>query len=121
MGMRKKGGRKKHIDTQRTMVYAEPGASVYGQITRAFGNGRFEVACSDSITRICKVRGSFYRRVWIQANDIVLVSLRGEDEKGDIFHKYHPYEIKQLKKSNAIPENFVDTEATTANIEFDAL
>lgn len=120
--MKKKGGKKKaYMDSQRTMVFAEPGVSVYGQVTRAFGTGRFEIACSDAITRICKIRGSFHRRVWIQVNDIVLVSLRGEDEKGDIFHKYYPYEIKQLRKSNAIPDNFVDTEATTANIEFDAL
>lgn len=118
--MRKKGGRKQHIDTQRTMVFAEQNKSVYGQVIRAFGNGRFEVACSDSLNRVCKIRGSFRRRVWIQQNDIVLISLRGEEDgKGDIFHKFYPYEIKQLRESNLIPDNFLETENTTTNIEFD--
>lgn len=117
--MRKKGGRSKNSNTQRTMVYAEAGTSVYGQIQRVFGSGRFEVACSDSITRVCKVRGKLYKRVWIQLNDIVLVSNREEDDKGDIIHKYFPYEIKQLKDSKSIPETFSGNNENAAAIEFD--
>lgn len=119
--MRKKGGRKKNRDTQRTMVFAEQGESTYGQIIRAYGSGRFDIACADSINRIGKLRGKFIRKVWIRANDIVLVSLRGEDGKCDIIHKYHDYEIKQLKESNLIPENFQEVENTTADIEFDTI
>lgn len=116
--MRKKGGRSKNINAQRTMIYAEPGISEYGQVTRAFGSGRFEVVCTDSSTRVCKVRGSMYKRVWIQINDIVLVSNREEDNKGDIIHKYFPYEIKQLKDSKLIPENFSGDKENAAAIEF---
>lgn len=118
--MRKKGGKKKNADIQRTMVYAESGASTYGQISRAFGSGRFEVICADSSIRTCKVRGSLYKRVWIQINDIVLVSNREENDKGDIIHKYYPYEIKQLRDSKLIPDSFTgNRENVTANIEFD--
>ncbi|ELA47830.1 translation initiation factor eIF-1A [Vavraia culicis subsp. floridensis] len=116
--MRKKGGRSKNINAQRTMIYAEPGISEYGQVTRALGNGRFEVVGTDSSTRVCKVRGSMYKRVWIQINDIVLVSNREEDNKGDIMHKYFLYEIKQLKDSKLIPENFSGDKENAAAIEF---
>ena len=44
-------------------------------------------------------------RVWIRAGDLVLVSLRDEDDnKGDIILKYNPDEFRELKKKGELPE-----------------
>ena len=45
-------------------------------------------------------------RVWINAGDIILVSLREfGDEKADVIHKYYPEEAYELQDLNEIPEN----------------
>jgi len=44
------------------------------------------------------------KKVWINKDDIILVSLRDfEDGKCDVIHKYTPDEIAQLKKSGKLP------------------
>ena len=45
-------------------------------------------------------------RVWINAGDIILVSLREfGDEKADVIHKYYPEEAYELQDMKEIPEN----------------
>ncbi|KAG0440718.1 Eukaryotic translation initiation factor 1A [Dictyocoela muelleri] len=103
----------------RSLVYAEEGVSIYGQVIKPMGAGRFEVLCSDSIRRLCKLRGSLLRRIRISPDDIVLICFRiGEPKKGDIVYKYFLSEVKILKDSREIPENFTD-EVDSFNIEFD--
>jgi len=76
----------------------------YGQVTKLLGNCRLEVACFDGVARLCHIRGSMRKKVWISVNDVVLVSLRDfEDAKGDIIYKYDIPEINYLKKENEIP------------------
>lgn len=93
---------------------------MYGQIVRPFGSGRFEVVCSDSLLRVCKIRGSLHKRVWIQPNDIVLVLIReNEPHKGDIILKYFPPEVKILRDNKHIPDNFMEEAEKGVNLEFD--
>lgn len=78
----------------------------YGQVTKLLGNCRLEVNCFDGATRLCHIRGSMRKKVWIKINDLVLVSLRDfEDSKADIIYKYDLDEINYLKKEKEIPEN----------------
>lgn len=71
----------------------------YGLILRKLGDGRFEVKCSDGETRIGRVRGKMRKRVWINPNDLVLVSLRQDftdDKKADIISKYTQSDGRKL-------------------------
>ena len=54
--------------------------------------------------KICHVCGKMRKRVWINENDIILVSVREFAKgKGDIIHKYTNDEARTLKKDNLIP------------------
>jgi translation initiation factor 1A len=78
----------------------------YGQVTKLLGNCRLEVLCFDGVNRLCHIRGSMRKKVWIKVNDIVLISLREfEQAKADIIYKYEIPEINYLKKENEIPDN----------------
>lgn len=70
---------------------------IYGHVEKVLGDMRCSVLCMDGIERVCRIRGKFKRRVWINTGDVVLVALRTfEDKKADIIHKYMPEEIKSL-------------------------
>ena len=52
------------------------------------GNGRLEAHCFDGVRRLCHIRGKMRKRVWVNAGDIVLISLREfQDNKGDVIAK----------------------------------
>ena len=78
----------------------------YGQVTKLLGNCRLEISCFDGISRICHIRGSMRKKIWIGLNDVVLVSLRDfEENKGDVIYKFDLPEINYLKKENEIPND----------------
>ena len=73
---------------------------------RLLGNGRVEVQCCDNVKRMATIRGKLRNRVWINAGDIILVSLREfGDDKGDVIHKYYPEEAFELQEMEEIPAN----------------
>lgn len=73
---------------------------VLGIVTKILGNARFTVSCSDGKIRVCRVRGSMRRRVWIKKGDLVLVSPWDfqSDKKGDIIWRYRAQDSYALKK-----------------------
>ena len=78
----------------------------YAQILRLLGNGRLEANCFDGKKRVCTIRGKMRGRVWMNAGDVILVSLREfGDEKADVIHKYYPVEAFEMQESGEIPEN----------------
>ena len=69
------------------------------------GNSRCECKCNDGRTRLGIIRGTLIKRVWIQLNDLVLVSLRDyQDDKADIIHKYNSEEEKSLRQYGEIEQ-----------------
>ena len=57
-------------------------------------------------------------RVWINAGDIILVSLREfGDEKADVIHKYYPEEAYELQDLGEIPENIAINEGVPEEVE----
>ena len=52
----------------------------------------------DGTKRMCTIRGKLRNRVWINAGDLILVSLREDfgDEKADVIHKFYPEEAFEL-------------------------
>lgn len=76
---------------------------VYGFVDKLLGDRRINVKCQDGKTRLCKVRGKYKGRLYIHPNDILLVSLREEDDtKGDIIAKYRQDEVHELKRLGEI-------------------
>jgi len=116
MTINKKGGKKgkkvkRQVDEiERPLVLKENGQE-YCQVTKLLGNCRVEGNCFDNKVRICNIRGTMRKKVWIKANDIVIVSLREfEDNKADIIYLYQQKEVKKLIKMGEIPENVIVTE-----------
>ena len=106
----KKGGKKhkrgKNQDTSsKTIRYKEEGQE-YAQIKSCNGNCRFTVMCFDGVERKAVLCGAMRKRKFVNANDIVLVSLRDfQDEKADVIHKYTSSEVTRLEKLGEIDFN----------------
>ena len=95
---------------KRELLYKEEGQE-YAQILALLGNGRVQANCFDGVKRMCTIRGKLRNRVWINAGDIILVSLREfGDEKADVIHKFYPEEAFELQDLGEIPENITINE-----------
>lgn len=130
-GNKKKRGKNGISDFNRTLDYAVKG-QYYAQVYKILGSGRFMVKCYEKDTKtnefilsekICHVRGKMRKKVWVNDNDLVLISIREFDKtKGDILHKYTYYEAKKLIKQNLIPSielvNGKVEENTDVNFEY---
>ena len=104
----KKGGKKsrrtKHIHDEISIDYKTEGQE-YGQVIKLLGNNRLSVYCFDGTKRMCNIRGKMRKRIFINKDDIVLVSLRDfQDEKGDIVHKYCEEHKRTLIDNNIISD-----------------
>ena len=100
---------------------------LYGRVIRNLGNLNMNVYCNDNVIRICKVRGSMRKRIWINVGDLVIISLRNFEneglkkdmseaekraiDRGDIVHKIDPSLHSKAKKLDFInPKLFVALE-----------
>ena len=110
-GNKRKKGKNGTVELHRILDYAQEG-QLYGQVSKTLGAGRFKVTCfeldlkNDFILseKICHVCGKMRKRVWINENDIILISTREfTKDKGDIIHKYTNDEARTLKKQKLIP------------------
>ena len=107
-----KGCRKMKNSTgtsNRTLEFKEAGQE-YGLVTDMLGNGRCRCVCSDSVTRLCMIRGNMRKGSTnrIFKGDLVLVSLRDfQDSKADIVHLYKSEEVRSLKDYKELDENFM--------------
>ena len=80
------------------------GETEYAKINTLLGNGRAQVIILDSgESKLGHIRGSMYKKVWINKNDIVLVSLRDfENTKCDIIFKYDDDQVRYLSRHENI-------------------
>jgi len=95
----------------------------YAMVTKALGDRRFECQCADGKLRQCKIRGKFRGRLFVQVHDILLISLRENDDlKADIIQKYRPEEVIELKSLKEFSDkDFVVEGETEGNVEGDSL
>lgn len=102
-------------DGKRALLFAEDGQA-YARITQTLGNGRFEGLCSDGQKRLMHVRGAMRKRVWVAANDLVLIGLRDfQDGKADIIYRYQDDEARTLHAYEEIPRSLLQTAERGAN------
>lgn len=112
----KKGGKKYKkkkttTEVERPLEFKIEGQE-YCQVVKLLGNCRLEGQCFDGKTRLCHIRGSMRKKVWLTSGDIVLVSLRDfEDAKCDVILKYTVKEARSLKSYGELPSNVKINEA----------
>jgi len=77
----------------------------YARVIKRYGDGRFQVQClGDGHIRLAHVRGKLWKRVWVNPQDLVLISMRSyQDQKTDVVHKYTEEEERCLCKSGELP------------------
>ena len=126
-----KGGKKKRRGKSdanfvvRELILKDGPCQEYAQVIKLLGNGRLEAKCFkkniangkfvdfSSKNRICLIRGSMRKRIWIASNDLILISLREfDDNKGDVIHKYEENEAKKLMRRCEIPNIVLNTHVT---------
>jgi translation initiation factor 1A len=81
---------------------------MYARIIRNLGNRNLLCFCNDNKIRLCHIRGSMRKKVWMNVGDLVLISIRDfekkpedtgkEYQKGDIVAKYDHEHLSKLKK-----------------------
>jgi translation initiation factor 1A len=125
MGKNKFGGSgaksyKNNQQASRQLQFREESQD-YARVETLLGSGHVKVIClTDNIQRHATICGRMYKKVWINKDDIVLVSIREyQDDKCDIIFKYTPDEFKLLKKYGEIVENSNTITNTYDLIEFD--
>lgn len=70
----------------------------YAHILKALGDRRFSMLTDTGTEIIGKLRGSMRRREFVMVGSTVLCSLRPEERKADILHKYTDTHVKLLRK-----------------------
>ena len=130
----KKGGKNykkgKHV-TDEPIVYERLEDQMYGRVLKLLGGCNALVYCNDNKERLCHIRGSMRKKVWIATGDIVLISVRDFDTitstkstdigRGDICARYDPKVIYRIReKDKTINERlFINIEKSdgSGNIE----
>ena len=113
-----KGGKnykkKKHTNENEVVQFVEKeDDQVYARVIKMLGGNNITAYCNDDVLRLCHIRGSMRKRVWLNPGDIILISLRAPpDEKGDVVMKYDPGLLGKLKKLHDInPRLFLAIES----------
>lgn len=103
-----KKGKNSSTNSEQETIDIEWGQQ-YARVIRADGDGRFIVITNDGQMVSALVCGRMWKRVWINKDDIVVISLRegmdaannktyGEMPKGDIVSKISPTVYGKLKR-----------------------
>lgn len=120
----KKGGKKfkkgkkstNHFSKKLILKNEEEGVDdqEYGKILKVSGGGRFRVFCFDGRERMGTICGQMRKRVWVKADDVVLVCLWTgiQDDKCTIIHKYDSDEAYKLRDMGEFPKEVQLGEAT---------
>ena len=116
-GKNVKRGKNQKFEEARELVFKEDGQE-YAQVQKMLGNGRLEAYCFDGKKRLCHIRGTMRRRIWVQQGDIILVGLRDfQDSKADVILKYTDAESRNLKVYGELPDTAKIGEYGAANEE----
>jgi len=103
-GKSSKRGKSGNPDTNRELIFKDNGQE-YGTVVKVLGGRRLEIQCMDGEKRQCIIRGAMRNRVYVNVNDLVLVSIREfQNGTGDILHKYMPDEVRSLISYKEIPD-----------------
>ena len=101
--------------TQSSELILKEQGQEYAKVLALMGEGRVQAICADGVERICHIRGTLRKKVWIVKDDIILVSLRDfQDKKADILVKYCEQEVRLLRSMGEI--NTIDKVKDSAEV-----
>lgn len=86
---------------------------LFGRVLQILGNRNTLVFCNDNEIRLCHIRGSIRKDMWINVGDVVLISVRELNDKsekyqkGDILHRYDRDFYSKLKKEKGFNEKLL--------------
>ncbi len=97
----KKGGH--GPQTNGELPTADTPDKTYATVKKRLGGKIVEVVCRDGKERQARIPGTFYKRVWFNPGDIILVQIDPIDPTAmHILYKYMPNESVQLKAKGLI-------------------
>lgn len=122
-GKRKRRGKKGNaLNTAHQQVtYKKQNSNqMYARAVKMLGDCRIQCLCDDLVTRTGHIPGKFRKRVYINTDDILLVTTRefDPDKKNktgtvDIIYKYTSNEANKLRKAKEISPKMCAEEAKT--------
>jgi translation initiation factor 1A len=113
-GKTRRKGKKNYEEVHNTRITYREDGQEYAYVIKMLGNGRLEAFCYNSNKnlnivgkiRLCNIRGSMRKRVWIIPGDTILVGLRSfQDSRADVIHKYSTDDVHILKNRGYIPND----------------
>ena len=109
-GKKFKKGKKKgnNFKEDKELVLKDPKENEnYGLVKSAKGNGRFDIEIPDGTTKVGILAGKHRKRMWINADDIVLVGVWDfQPGKCSILHKYSEGHVQKLIEKREILSTF---------------
>ena len=111
-----KGGKKfkrgkKQSFHEKKLIYKNPKEDQeYGKVITCVGNRRFQIRCFDGKERLGILAGNMRKNLWINKDDIVLISrwdFTTNNDKCSIIHKYDYDEATKLQKEGEFPNNII--------------
>jgi len=126
-GKKKRRGKNDTTVSTRLLFEIESKDQEYARVNKLLGDGRMLATCFKKVTdgfsskeRVCKVRGSMRKRVWINVDDFIMISLRDcntTDDKADIIHKYNDSEVRKLMRKGHLPNIVINAPVETTKEE----
>ncbi len=81
----------------------------YAKVLRMLGNRRLIALTNEDKQILCHIPGKFKSRVWINSDDIILITLRDyQADKSDVIYKYTAQEVKKLVKMGELSKILSD-------------
>ncbi len=80
-----------------------------GYVTQLLGFGRMYVKCSDGKIRLCQIKGSLSRYLWVGEGDLVIVKPWAveHEKKADVLYKYDKNSWGDLKAKGYLKDNLI--------------
>ena len=122
-GKHHKKGKKKRPDNNpvsdnRVELAGE--SQVYALVKAKCGGNRLNVECSDGKVRSASIPGKFFKKVWMNAGDIILCDLNigSDDSLCYIVHKYTSKDASMLKSQGKITFEVLEDKEENNSFKF---
>ncbi len=75
----------------------------FGIALQLMGANKVKVLCQDGKERNCRIPGKLRKKVWVRANDLVIVKVWDfQPAKGDIVWRFLGHQMEWLRRKGAL-------------------